>query len=230
MYWLMAQFLIKSMSDIKFLQETYYGVNGELSLCNKENTEIFLSVEWCDNPFEVLSNRIDLSYYPFNVVARLVGPATIKAVSLKIEKVDVDKFEHPNKAVILQWVNHIDNDVGREMYRENDGSIVFKKPEQPLANMSEVTLAVKLAKNITHVIPFKKSYIVANTKSVYLSQIGLNSDVTPALQFDIDDGFISSFGDYDSESKDLQYINSRFQLWKLNGYRGKLVDYFETFD
>lgn len=164
--------------------------------------------------------------YPFNIYSRLVGPSTVRAVAICPDKLNAAEFVHPNKDLILKWSNHIDTMVGSEMDRRNDMGYCFSSPKQNLENMSELTLAVKLSKYATHIIPLESGFVVTNAKSTYLSCVGLTSDFScdTSLMFDKDDGFLSAFGD---NSKSIAYINSRFQLWKNNNYQGKMMDYYE---
>lgn len=219
-------FSITGIADLKFLSELYDNVRGELDV--KQGDKPLFSIEWMMNPFKALLNSSKLPNYPFNVLVRLVGPDTIKAVACQIEKMNVASFEHPKKNLILEWADHIDAKVGSEMDRTNDMGYLFIPPKQNLTNMSELLLAINLSKYATHVIPLNLGFIVTNLKSRYLSCVGLTSKLscTTSLMFDKDDGFISPF---DSEADSIQYLNTRFELWKNSGYHRKMTDYYENF-
>lgn len=113
--------------------------------------------------------------------------------------------------------------VESEMNMKNDIGYIFTSPIQKLENMTEIGLAIKLSKYITHAIPFNSGFIMANTRSAYLSKLEYTSKIDSNLIFDKDDGFVSSFGE---ESKTLQYLNSLFQKWKNNNYKDKMSDYY----
>lgn len=224
MYWLRSIFSINSVDDIKFLANFYKNVSGELEV--KQNENNIMSIEWTTNPFETLLNRSDLPNYPFDICSRLVGPDTVRATCICIDKLNAAEFEHPKKDLILKWASYIDQMIGSEINRRNDIGYIFRPPEQNLENMSELLLALKLSKYATHVIPLDLGFIMTNAKAAYLTCVGLTQEFscTTSLMFDKDDGFLSPF---EGETKSINYLNSRFRLWKANGYKGKISDYYQ---
>ena len=160
----------------------------------------------------------------FEIYSRLAGPDTIKAVSVPVNKIDITNFVHSNKNLIIEWSSYIDNLVSSEIGRTNDIGYIFETPDKFLENMSELLLAVQVSKYATLMIPSDSGFIISNPQSTYLSSVGLNKKfVMPSLQFDKDDGFCSVWGD---KSEHEDYLNSRFKLWKENGYQGKLSNYY----
>ena len=152
----MFYFLIKSKQDIEFLVDIYQNVSGELEIKHGD-TKLF-SISWIMNPFKTLLDSFDIPSYPFNIICRLNGPDTIKAVSPIVDKLDVAEFAHPNKILILEWLNYIDKVVGFEMYRQNNSGFCFEPPEQNLHNIFELTLAVRLSKYATHAISLDSGF------------------------------------------------------------------------
>ncbi|XWV26858.1 putative orfan [Tupanvirus soda lake] len=225
MYWLNSLFSVNSLEDLVFLTNLYQNVQGELSV--KQNNNKVISIEWTKNPFQELQNNPNLPSYPFDVYSRLVGPDTVRAVAVCVDKLDSTVFEHPNKELILKWAEHIDKVISTEMERQYDLGYYFNPPEKCLDNMSDLAFAVRLSKHCSHVIPFDSGFIVTNPKAVYLTSVGLNASFycTDSLMFDKDDGFLSPF---ESSCKSIDYINSQFKKWKENGYKGKMSDYFNS--
>lgn len=223
MYWLRALFKINNIEDINFLINLYRNVRGELEIKQDENS--ITSIEWGLNPFEKIPESPNVPEYPFEIYARICGPDTIRAVSLVIDKLNIDEFQHANKQLILEWSKYIDRVVNSEMNRSNDICFMFSTPEKKLENLSELLSAIKLSANATHIIPSKTGFIITNPVAVYLSWVGLTSksDPSSAMMFDKDDGFGSAFGGSDS----IEYLNTRFELWKNSGYQGKMSDYYE---
>ena len=230
MYWLNSKFVINKKSDLEFLANFYDKVSGELNV--KHGDTVITSVQWTINPFRALLELLELSelsLYPFDIWSRLVGPDTVKAAAQLVTKLDVETFQHTKRELIMEWADYIDLQVKNEMDRSNDMAMYFERPTQNLSSMSELMLAVKLSKYATHVVSHSSCFIVANTDSVYLSWIGLTpeSHCASSLMFDTDDGFTSPF---EPNSKSIQYLNTRFNLWKESGYPGKMADYYENFD
>jgi hypothetical protein len=215
--------VIKSNDDILFLANLYANVPGELELFDM-NDKVLCKVEWTDNPFVELADKHSVTSECY-VVVRLLGPKTILAVSLIVEKLDSEAFQHEKKELLMKWARFIDDKVKNEMGRKNDLCMIFRSPKEKLATMSELMLAIKLSKYATHAIPTETGFIVTNPKSTYLSSVELNDDgeYCTSLQLDKDDGFNSAFGG------DCDFLNDSFKLWKNNAYQGNLSDYYPQY-
>ncbi|XWV25520.1 putative ORFan [Tupanvirus deep ocean] len=227
MYWLNSFFTIKSVDDLTFLANFYNNVSGELQV--KQNGEKVLSIEWTTNPFKELLTKSDSLSYPYDIYSRLVGPDTVRAAAICVNKLNPKEFEHSNKNLILEWADYIDKMISAEMERQYDLGYYFKPPKIYLNDMTELALAIKLSKHCTHAVPFESGFIVTNPEAVYLTSVGLNSDFycTDSLMFDKDDGFLSPF---EPNCKSIDYLNTQFQKWKENGYQGKMSDYFNNME
>jgi hypothetical protein len=222
-------FTITSKSDIELLTKVYDGVSGEMEVKPENDDIAIFGIPWCLNPFQTLSARLDLPPYPFDVQVKMCGPDTIRAVSVVVSpKLDPVSFEHPNKSLIMTWAAHIDTMIKSEMERKDHVNRTFKPPTPALASMSDLMLAIRLSKFATHVIPHQAGFIVTNPKSAYLSWVGLTPDAhcTTSLTFDKDDGFSTMTS---TDYEEINYLNSRFQLWKDKEYQGKMADYYEQY-
>jgi hypothetical protein len=220
MYWLKSRFDIASIKDIEFLIALYKNVPGELTVYDVNNNKV-LEVKWQNNPFNELVNCVNY-VMPFYIHSRLVGPDTIKAVSILVEK--LDSLEHDNLSAIKQWKTYIDEIIFEEMNRENDRCWMFEPPTSKL-NMAELWLAIKYSKYVTHAIPTQTGFIISNTKSVYLSFVSTNDGGSFYLQFDKDDGFNSPFG----TNTTIDYLNTKFVAWKNDNYSNNIQDYYDQY-
>jgi hypothetical protein len=227
MYWLRSVFEIRSKLDIDLLIRIYKNVAGELNMTSKSTK---IDIPWTNEPFKALLKNESFNFIePSTINSRLIGPQTIIGVAKNIEKINPNGLKHDNKTNLMKWADCIDLNIGIEMNRRTDIGYKFSPPEENLNNINELYLAAQLSRFATHVLPGNNGFIMANPKSTYLSWIPLNNNhhSDSSLQFDKDDGFISSFG----TSTYIDYLNnSFFNQWKNNNYQGELSDYFPKFD
>jgi len=230
MYWLRSSFGITNKECIEQLAQLYRGVKGELEFCCET---IQLKIQWTNNPFESLLKILEKSNVFCNgcICCRMCGPDTLRAVAFQPTKIPQVNFEHPEKHILLQWADFIDQSVESEMRRTNDLNWSFKPPATMLQTYHELLLAVRLSKFATHIIPIEKGFLVVNDNSVYWSDVFLSyekSKETPtSFYFDKDDGFGSPFCSPNSDQI-IRYLNERyFNPWKENGSKGSLFPNLE---
>lgn len=235
MYWLRARFTLRSPEDLQLLSQLYGPeTSGELTFTDarKKSTKI----EWCVNPFarlqEVLAKKPLLPREKEGAITcRLCGPDTIRAVSQKPERLDRAQFDHPQKALLIQWADHIDEMVSTEMHRSKTGhdiGYIFEPPQDSLGDMKLLHTALRLTKHVTHSVPCAHGFLVSNTVSSYLTYVGLvneGEEVSSALMFDKDDGFLSAF----SGTKEA-YLNERVERWRNDGCVHPVAAYLDQYE
>jgi hypothetical protein len=226
MYWQRSVFHIKSPQDILLLKRIYGDIAGELVI--KAGSGSY-EIEWIDDVFSALENRImDNTQppveYPFRIKCRIVGPQTILNVSLPLEKIDRSTFEHPNKDVLLQWADRIEEEVSYEMKRKYDVGYMFDNPSTPLNNIQEMILACSLTAHVTHVLPTSYGVFAMNKQCVYIPWVSFSvSRCVSGIQLDKDDGFNSCFSD--DNSPIIIELNDYFNAWKGMNYTGSLTSH-----
>jgi len=215
----------------KFLSNIYRSIFGGTDKKLKSNYR--LSIERTENPFRALLNDKNINAFletPFEIDVKLSAPDTIRAVSVKLIKIDPNGFYHPNQSLILEWADYIDKNLRFEMNRENQFCVSFDRPKSDLTTMNELYLAACLSKYAVYLLPNKDGYIISHPKSYYLSWIGLhdNSYGDTSIMFDKDDGFWCAMNTQTkyTQREFIGYLNMYFSKWKVNEYRGKLSDYF----
>lgn len=224
MYWLRSIFDVNSKTDLELLAKIYDQIGGEI-ICLPPDCNEYPNFRGQD--YRQFKDLLDLDLsYPLKIACMLNGPQSVRNVSIKIQKLDQKDFRHPNKTKIVIWSDKIDQMIYSEMKRKNDLGIMYNLPEDKLNDLNELFLAIRLSKHGEYALPEKDGFIVFNSKSVYLSYIGLkNNEVGTSIMFDLDDGFSYIFTDNKAE-----YLNEFFGQWKKSGFKGKLSEYFPKFD
>ena len=241
MYWLRAQFKLRSLDDLQLLVALYGPeIQGELTFtdnCQKRVKEC-IKIAWGDDPFTALLEKLKAKKLAREkagvIVCRLSGPGTVKSVSQRPERLDPTQFEHPDKPLLLEWAHHIDDMIGAEIGRENDEGWIHKPPEKKLADMKLLHTAIRLSKHATHSVPCRSGFLISNAESVYLSYVGLghadaaigDTDVvSTGLMFDKDDGFLCAFS-----HERVSYLNEKVDRWKEGGCKHSLASYLDQYE
>ena len=224
MYWARSQYHIQSLQDLELLATIFKGVKGELEITT--NNDQSTTIQWTQNPFtKLLENKDQLvKIMPFNLITRLCGPDTIRVVSPQLNKLNPNEFTHQRKNILMIWADYIDSQIQTEMKRSNDLGYTWQNPKEEVNSMDEFLLACRLSKHATHVLfGTHNSALVFNQQCVYLPSLKFTqTSKIDACIFDKDDGFSPVFSQCDQQ---LEYINSKFKLWKNNEFKGKLSDY-----
>jgi hypothetical protein len=233
MYWLRSKFDLLSKNDLEFLIRLYHDVQGELDFVFSDTDNKTIKVEWTINPFnkllEVLSATQTNVTWKGSITCRLVGPSTVRAVSIPIHdrKINPETFQHPQKQLLLEWANEMDGQIDSQIDCHNDLYRVPNWPETNLGNIEELFLASRLSKLVTTVLPMKHGILISNPRAGYLVCAPLSNDQVneccTSLMFDTDDGFTSAFSE---KSTSVDYINTIFQQWKDSNYTGDLSELF----
>jgi len=225
MYWAKSSYIVNSFTHLTFLMNLFSKTRGELEIvsCGK----LVKKYDWGVNPIKNVVDSFDeyKNILPFEINCRLCGPDTILAVAPKLLKLDRStfNFEHDRKNALTEWTNFIDTQLDFEMHRTNDIGIIHKRPDNNLASMNELLLACQLSQHCSHIlIGTYNCVVVCNENCTYLPTVSLHEEYIQSCIFDMDDGFVSIFGD---KCEQLNYMNGSFVRWKHNDYIGKLSDY-----
>jgi hypothetical protein len=231
-YWLHARFAVRSLDDLSSLSALYgEETAGELTFTSKRKKAT--KIAWCANPFASLYKKLHalkLARDKEGVIeCRLGGVDTVRAVSQHPVRLDQETFVDPQKELLLKWARHIDEMVASEMGRENDMGWIHESPEEKLGSMEELHQAIRLSQHVTHSVPCRGGFLVANTQSVYLSYVALGNTATrneyTALVFDKDDGFLSMLS-----GTPCVYLNTKVQRWRDDGCRQPLAAYLDYYE
>lgn len=219
MYWLRALFLIQGTKDVIFLQTLYTHCEGELQLESLDETVVH-KIEWCSDPFGALilamTTMKDHGNTQYRIMCRLVGPDTVRAVSIALDKTTKETpFED---SLIQEWADSMDVAIQYEIDRKNDLGYKHKWPETELKSTLDLVRAARCSKLVTFVLPLKKGVVVSNAKAEYLVDVALrkgDEDPVSGLVFDKDDGFGSI---WDENSEVCKELNTIVTTWQESKY------------